>query len=108
MIRSPILILQVDPLRSSRAVVKGARTGTAISLGRYLDAQVLAFKRPGSTEVIVPDHDTAWSPATFSWSWAQSRPSRRWPVDPAARQVRELLCCNVAMAVKPQVAEAPA
>lgn len=42
------------------------------------------------------------SPATLCWSLARSRSSSRWPPDRAARQVRELLSCGVAMAAKPQ------
>ena len=36
-----------------------AGKGVGETRARYPDAQVLALKRPGSTEVIVPDHDTA-------------------------------------------------
>jgi voltage-gated potassium channel len=50
-------------LRLEEIEVRGgsplAGKGVGETRARYPDAQVLALKRPGSTEVVVPDHDTA-------------------------------------------------
>jgi hypothetical protein len=55
--RNAIANLQVTPLRSSRAVVEGARDGSAISLARYPVAQILALTA-GVYRCHPSDHDT--------------------------------------------------